>query len=224
MFILLSHKIDIDTPCYGGEKGFISTSSSSIEKGDSSNTSKWEFPNHIGTHVDFPYHFYSNGQKLDDFAADFRIFDGKKVQVLNVVLPENDLLIKPEHIKNKHWDDKAEFLILKTGVGRYRNQKKFWEYNPGVSLELADWIIKNFKKVRMVGLDSISISSWQHRDVGRKVHRKMLDSKKPILLIEDMDLSCVTTSTVFKIVFVAPLMVKNSNGSPCTILAEVEKQ
>ena len=138
-------------------------------------------------------------------------------------LPEDELLIKPEHIKNQEIDFDAEFLIIKTDFGKYRSQEKFWKYNPGVSEELSEWIINNFKKLRIFGVDSISISSWQHRDIGRKVHKKMLDPKKPIVFIEDMDLSKVYSSTVFKTVFIAPLIVSKSDGSPCTIFAEVKK-
>ena len=75
MFIFLSYEIDLNTPIYGGKKGFLSKPSSSIEHGDTANTSKWEFPNHIGTHIDFPYHFYKNGQTVDDFTPDFWIIN-----------------------------------------------------------------------------------------------------------------------------------------------------
>ncbi|GAF94079.1 unnamed protein product, partial [marine sediment metagenome] len=71
MFIQLSYKIDVETPAYGGKQGFLLTPLSSIEKGDSANTSKWEFPNHLGTHIDFPYHFFQNGQTVEDFPTDF---------------------------------------------------------------------------------------------------------------------------------------------------------
>ncbi len=90
MLIFLSYSIDINTPFYGGRKGFMSIPSSSISNGDSANTSRWEFPNHIGTHIDFPYHFYQHGQTVDDFPADFWVFDGKKVQIVEVNLFEND--------------------------------------------------------------------------------------------------------------------------------------
>ncbi len=222
MFILLSHKINLDTPMYGGKEGFLSKKLSSIELGDSANTSKWEFPNHLGTHIDFPYHFYQNGQTVDDFPADFWIFDGKKIQVLEVNVPENNFLIEPDHIEKHDFNVDTEFLILKTNIGKHRNEEKFWKYNPGLNVEMANLIIRNFKKIKVIGLDSISISSWQHRDIGRIVHKKMLDPKNPILFIEDMDLSKVSKDTVFKIVYVAPMMVSKSDGGPCTILAEVK--
>jgi kynurenine formamidase len=222
MFVLLSYKIDALTPAYGGKKGFSSVSSSSIKKGNSANTEKWEFPNHLGTHIDFPYHFHQNGQTVEDSPLDFWVFDGEKVQILEIDLPEDDLLIKPKHIKNQKIDFDTKFLIIKTSFGRYRSEEKYWRYNPGLSIEITEWIKTKFKKLRIIGIDSISISSWQHRDVGRKVHRKMLDPKNPILIIEDMDLSKVNKDTVFKMLYVAPIMVSKSDGGPCTILAGVK--
>jgi len=190
MLIFLSYSIDINTPFCGGGKGFTSVSSESIEKGGTANTSKWDFPNHLGTHIDSLYHFYQNGQTSDDFPANFWFFNEKSVQISKVNLSDDDLLIKPEHIADKD----------------------------------CNWVREKFKKIRILGIDSISISSWQHRNVGRQVHKKMLNPKKPILLVEDMNLSKVNKDTVFKIIYVAPLIISKSDGAPCTILAEVIDQ
>ena len=47
MFVFLSYKIDSETPMFGGNESFISKKMKSIEQGDSANTSKWEFSNHL---------------------------------------------------------------------------------------------------------------------------------------------------------------------------------
>lgn len=223
MFIWLSYKIDKNTPVYGGQKGFVSEHQKAIERGDTANTSKWQLPNHIGTHIDFPYHFYQDGQTIVDFPPDFWIFSNRRIQIVEVELPNEELLIKPEHITSDDINFDAELLLLKTGFHTYRNNEKYWQNNPGASIEFSEWIKQHFKQLRLFGIDTISISSWQHRDIGRKVHKKLLDIKKPVLIIEDMDLSKVTNETIFKMIYVAPLLIRKSDGSPCTILAEVEQ-
>ena len=223
MYVFFSYGIDLATPMYGGKKGFLSEFLSSIEKGDTANTQKWEFPNHLGTHIDFPFHFHQNGQTADDFTADFWVIQGKSTQILDVDLKDNNLLISYEDVKNKNLNFNAKFIILKTGFGRYRSQEKYWKNNPGLSMDFSEWIINNFKKIKIIGLDSISISSWQHREVGREVHKKLLSPEKPILIIEDMNLSKVTSDSIIKKIYIAPLMVNKSDGSPCTILAEVKQ-
>ena len=38
-------------------------------------------------------------------------------------------------------------------------------------------------------MDFISLTSYQNREIGRMAHREFLGSSRPLLLIEDMDLS-----------------------------------
>jgi kynurenine formamidase len=224
MFILLSHKIDISTPMYGGKKGFQFEIASSIEKGETANTQKWIIPNHLNTHVDVPYHFFQNGKKLDELPLDFWYIKGEKIQILTVNLSENKILIDPKDIINKNISYDCEFLVFNTGISKYRNQEKFWRYNPGLSEKCAKWIKEKFKKLKIVGIDSISVSSWQYREIGRKVHKILLNPEKSVIIIEDMDLTKVDKDTVFKQIFIAPIIVKESDGSPCTIIAEVENK
>lgn len=221
MYIFLSYKINQETPAYGGKKGFISEIQNSIEQGDSANTSFWNFSNHLGTHIDFPNHFYKNGQTLDDFSPDFWIYNRKDIQILETELPKNELLIKPNYIINRY-NQKAKVVFLKTNIGRYRNQKKYWKQNPGISPELVDWLRQTFHKIKIFGLDSISVSSWQHREIGRHVHKKFLNPDAPIILIEDMDLSKINQKTDINKLIIAPFRVSRENGCPCTIFADVK--
>lgn len=223
MLQLLSYFIDYRTPMYGGKNGFISKTVSSIKNGDTANTSEWKLPNHIGTHVDFPNHFYAKGQTVEDFPPEFWIYYGEDIQFLEVNLQGNKLLIKPEHLNKHRTNENAKFILLKTGAGRFRDEERYWKFNPGISIELAEWLRENFQELKIIGLDSISVSSWQHRQIGRKVHRLLLNPEKPILLVEDMDLSKVNNKTKFKSIIIAPLMVSHANGCPCTIIAEVNK-
>ena len=73
--VFLSHFLDENTPIYGGIPDTISFSSiSSINQGDTANSLKIGFPNHVGTHLDFPFHFNNNGKNSSDYSADFWIF------------------------------------------------------------------------------------------------------------------------------------------------------
>jgi kynurenine formamidase len=47
----------------------------SIENGDSANTKLLEFCNHSGTHIDFPNHFSIHGKVVEDYDANFWIFN-----------------------------------------------------------------------------------------------------------------------------------------------------
>jgi len=146
----------------------------------------------------------------------------KKIFLNFIKKIKNEYLIKPEHIIADEFNSNAKVVFLKTNMGRYRNLRRYWEDNLGVSIELEKWIRAEFKKIKIFGLDSISVSCWRSREIGRKVHKKFLNPKKPILIIEDMNLSKVDRSTIFKNVFFIPLMVSKSDGAPCTVIAEIK--
>ncbi|MFC1619498.1 cyclase family protein [Candidatus Neomarinimicrobiota bacterium] len=213
--IWLNHPLNEDTPVYGGGEGLGIHSQSSISSGDTANTSRWEFPNHLGTHLDAPYHFFDQGAKLSDYPPDYWIFS----QPLLLDVPAGDgHLITPEDVTDR-LATKPDLLILRTGYERYRQEERYWQRNPGLSSELGFWLRKNYPSVRAVGLDCISITSRLHRETGRAAHQAFLDPEgpgNPIPLIEDMAL--ISASSDLKQIIVAPFPVAEADGGPCTIL------
>ena len=54
----LSYFIGEQTPAYGGMEGLVQLKANrSITNGDTTNEMSLFLPNHIGTHIDFPFHF-----------------------------------------------------------------------------------------------------------------------------------------------------------------------
>ena len=72
--------------------------------------------------------------------------------------------------------------------------------------------------VRVFGFDTISVSSFKHRDVGKQAHREFLDPKRPILLLEDMNLCDVNSQTKLERVLIAPLRIEKCDGLPCSVV------
>ena len=214
-FHYLSHPITKSMPVYGGSNGLELTSLKAIDKGDSCNTWRMCFENHWGTHVDGPNHFFSNGRKIMDYPADFWIFDNP--QVLNVQLEPGELL-KWETIGG-HIDADTDLLLLKSEWGQKRGLDLYWEENPGIHEDVGIGLRNLKSSIRAVGMDWISVSSFVYREEGREAHRAFLnpDGKgKPVLLIEDMNLSADLTK--LSKVFVAPLIVEGIDSAPCTVI------
>ena len=69
-------------------------------------------------------------------------------------------------------------------------------------------------------MDLISISSYSDREEGRKAHHAYLnpDTGNPVLIIEDMKLSSIN---YLKKVIVAPLLVDEADGAPCTVFGYI---
>ena len=64
MWIWLSHTLNPNTEGYRGEKSLRIRKVSKISKGDSSNSINFSMHNHLGTHVDVPFHFLNDGSNL----------------------------------------------------------------------------------------------------------------------------------------------------------------
>jgi len=206
--LFLSYFLHESTPAYAGAEGTITFEKSrSISKGDTSNNLKLTFPNHIGTHIDFPYHFNETGKKLDDYPAGFWIFN--RVGFLNCNVDEIqdrlDLI-----------SDDIEFLILKTGFGAYRNGKIYWEQQPVIPANLAKILKDKFPKLRVFGFDLISLTSQLNKPEGKQAHLSFL-CDNDILIVEDMNLESINNAP--DMLVVAPLMISQADGAPCNIIA-----
>jgi kynurenine formamidase len=221
--VWLSYTLNTSTPSYGNGEGFYRECTKNVSKGDSCNTSRWQLPNHLGTHVDAPNHFFSNGKTIDEFEPEFWNFS--KITVIREPVIDEDMCI---NVSEKFMDIPIEtdLLLIYTGFCKKRNETTYWSHNPGLSTELAVFLRNNYPNIRAVGLDSISISSWKNREEGRNAHKSFLnpvDYGNPILLIEDMDLNILGDGVEVLSCCVLPLRVEGADGAPCTIVAGVKK-
>jgi arylformamidase len=208
--LFLSYFLDENTPIYGGIQNTIKFNpTSSILNGDTANNLSLSFPNHIGTHIDFPYHFSSFGKKCKDYSAEFWIF--KKIgfiecQVNNII---NEILLLPSDI---------EILILKTGFGKKRGTDEYWQCQPVITANHANLFKKKFPNLRLFGFDLISLTSKLDKFEGKKAHESFLIENN-ILLLEDMNLELYNNNTKPSFILVTPLQIGISDGVPCTVIA-----
>ena len=217
--IFLSYSLSQDTPLYGNGEGIHFTSNKEIEKGDSCNTMNLSLPNHSGTHIDFPYHFNPEGKTINDYPAEYWQFDHVETIDLSGKVDDSQI-IGPDFFSGLG-NLATELLLIKTGYGIYRSTDRYTLTAPGLSADLARFLRKKFSKLRCVGMDLISVSSYANREEGRKAHCAFLDPDKgePILLIEDMKLD--TDSNINKVI-VAPLLIDKTDGAPCTVFGYSE--
>ncbi len=219
-WIYLSHFLSETTPAYGNGESFKSVQRRSMERNDSCNAGLWTMSNHLGTHIDCPRHFSKSGKTLSEYAADFWLFFSVVVVDISPITPEQhiDLTVLP--VENIPVD--VDLLIVKTGFGKMRGDSMYWSSNPSFSPDLADALRERCPNLRAMGFDTISLSPWTDRDLGRQTHRAFLDTQRPILLIEDMDLTYLDRDTSVKQVIIGPLPVKDSDASPCMVICEVK--
>lgn len=216
----LSYILDENTPTYGNRNKFNIEKKSAISEGEIANDSSIETTVHIGTHIDMPYHFYEDGQTIENYDADFWLF----TKPLIVEVLQEELIIKEKLInKLDAVEDKGfDILLVKTGICNRRESKEFWDKNYGFHPDVYDYIVKKYASVRVLGFDSISVSSIQDRTLGREAHKGFLNPCNPILLLEDMDLRDIDKNTTCREIIIAPLRIANCDGLPCTVLAKID--
>ncbi len=216
---LLSYPLTIDTDGYGGKRIFTVNKDKSISKGDSCNTYTLNLSNHAGTHIDCPNHFFASGKKLSQYKIEDFIFS--KPAILDCPKQENELITLDDIRGNLKELKGKDILLLRTGFYKCRSSVKYAIKNPGVDPEAARFIRKNLTSVRCVGVDSISISPYGNRKIGRETHRIFLQKHsfegQPVCIIEDMNLS--ENLADLKKVFVVPLFIKGVDRAPCTVFA-----
>lgn len=218
-WIYLSHFLSETTPAYGNGESFKSVQRRSMERNDSCNAGLWTMSNHLGTHIDCPRHFSKGGKTLSEYDADFWVFVSAGIVDISPIEPEQqiDLTVLPVEIIPAD----ADLLILKTGFGKMRGDPVYWNANPSFSPDLADALRGHCPNLRVMGFDTISLSSWTDRDLGKEAHWAFLDTPRSILLLEDMDLTHIEKDTNINQVIIGPLPVKNADASPCMVICEV---
>lgn len=217
--IYLSHYLNNETPAYGNKREDIKiTSQSCIDHGDASNSLRIEMKNHIGTHIDLPRHFVSGAKVLNDYPASFWHFS--HIQLLELPCSRGHIITVSE-LKEKI-SSKTDCLLIRTGFEKFRGEEVYWKENPGFDRDVGEFLRRNFPQLRVVGFDSISLTSFTNRPLGREAHRSFLgnlENHEPILILEDMKLSELKENP--KKLIIAPLMIDKADGIPVTVFAEV---
>ena len=212
---LLSHSLSVTTPAYGGGEGFTIEPLTSTEKGDTANTVKLHHPNHLGTHIDLPRHFFGDGATLTDYPLTTWLFD--RPVLMDVKVADGEL-IKMQDLPTAIPHD-ADLLLIRTGHERRRDADAYWQAGPGLSPELGEDLRAHFPNIRAVGVDLISITSRLRRDDGKAAHRAFLDPSadgNPIILIEDMALQDAPPAMLGR-VLVSPFFFDDADGAPVTV-------
>ena len=225
--IWLSHVLSPETPMYSGSGRVEITAERSIASGDTSNNTYLALPAHSGTHVDAPVHFVDGGASIDQFDAPSWI--AERPALIDVPCQPGELIgvhrIQAD-LDELHPD--TDMLLLRTGAQNWRtssvasDRENFESHGPGIGLDLAAWLREELE-LAFLGVDAISISSPDHREVGREAHRILLgphhSGRQAVRLIEDMDLAALLGSP--NRVWVAPLRMLGGDGAPVTVFAEL---
>ena len=212
VWTFLSFPLNLRTQAYGNGPGLSIEIDRSIECGHSSNSIKLHFSNHLGTHVDAPRHFFDNGKAIDQYSAENWIFS--KVVILDVPTSAGGM-VGVDDIKGLLSEiNDADLVFFRTGFEAKRGTASYWSESPGFSADLCNYLKDRLPSLGAIGMDTISISSMKHREMGREAHRAFLGAG--LRIFEDISLRSIKS---ISLVCAAPLLIEGGDGAPCTLIA-----
>jgi arylformamidase len=220
--ISLSHAVSTETPTYGDSPKPKIISHTSIAAGNTSNTYAITVHDHTSTHVDAPAHFVSNGRNISDYSPEELIF--RKPLLVDIPKKPGEW-VEADDIKKRVKSSGTDCLLIRTGFGTLRAKDVYRTNNPGIAPEAILWSRQELKKIRCLGIDSISISGFQDRARGRAAHLAAFEERKnssePLLIVEDMNLGVLKANEKIQKIMIVPWSISGIDSAPCTVLAEV---
>lgn len=215
MIISISYPLGTSSPLYPGTPSVKIKPEKSIQNGDSANTSLISFSSHAGTHIDVPRHYCRAGNSVSDLLQQVNAYS----PTYCIDLPVGwDHGIRPEDLDDMLTDkEDAKAILIRTGTWQLRDSDshRYSTIHPWIYSGVAAFLRKKCPHLRILGIDTISISSPSHRQEGRESHRAFLCNEVPILLLEDADLSLVTPGHRFALTII-PWFIEDLDGVPVT--------
>ncbi len=224
-YIMLSYMLEESSPVHIGLQEPQIIPNAQISKGGGYNSYIINVENHSGTHVDAPGHFLEGGKIISEYKPDELVFNNPLI--LEVPKKQNEL-IKLEEVSNLNLEG-INCIFFRTGFGKYREKdsETYLTSNPGIESELVYWLRKNYPEIKCIGIDCISMSSYQKPEEGKKAHlnafMKNEELGEPLLLVEDMDLEIDEKLDSVETVFIIPWQIKGIDSAPCVVMAKINR-
>jgi arylformamidase len=174
-----------------------------VDKGDKATMSRIEISSHDGTHIDSPLHFIYGGMTIDEMPIETTVGPARVIEIKD----EKEITVQelePYNIKS------GERILFKT-VNSPRVYSKrqydgpFVVISPEASAYLAD------KKIRLVGMDYLTIASIEPMENIGIVHETLL--RNGVFILEGLNLAWVEPGDYELICL--PLRIEKGDAGPC---------
>ena len=205
----LTHVISPDMPVYPGTEGPKLSPANTYEK-DGFKETLLSMYSHTGTHMDAPAHLFAHCSTLDALPAGQ--FAGQAVVVDCSDLGEGGR-ITMDYVNRTPGAAEAEYLLFRTGWGKYWGKPEYFGDYPCVTPEVVDFLIATNKKG--VGLDTIGLDPIAAADL--PLHRQLLITDKTVI-IENLNNLDKLPQGLFTFCAL-PLRYENADGSPIRAVA-----
>jgi len=159
---------------------------------------------HTGTHIDAPYHYMANGNKITNISLENLI--GKSyVFDISPVNPNKEINLDDipnlKKIVEKKFSatqglkkELKKIIILKTNWYKYWNEENYFIANPSISKKVANTLVEN--NISGLAIDSPSVDSFGEN----KIHKILL--KNNIWIVENLTNMNKINEGIHKVFFI----------------------
>ena len=205
----ISLTIAEDLPVWPGDPQIQLKKISQIEDGELANVTHISASVHIGTHVDAPRHFLSDGQTVENLPLDLLVGPASVVE-----LPVYGQ-ISTADLQQATIPEGTKRLLLKTSNSQIwaEGGKEFIEDYIALEADAAAYLVE--EGVEVVGVDYLSVAPYAD---SAPTHHILLEAG--VLIIEGLNLSGIETGEYTLLCL--PLKIKGSDGAPARVLLQVD--
>jgi len=201
----ISLPITKDLPVWPGDPPVSLRMTKSISRGDQCNLTKIQMGVHTGTHIDAPYHFFSDGVTTD--AIPIETFIGPCL----VVEINSEILIGNKDLQKHSMNGYSRILIKTRNSEIWANNIRAFEKNfVALGMDAAQYLVE--MNTILVGIDYLSVESFHSE--GSPVHKLLL--RNNIAILEGLNLSGVKAG-VYGLICM-PLKLPGCEGAPARVL------
>jgi len=173
---------------------------------------------HIGTHVDSPRHFFSDGPALEDVPL-ARLMGTGVVWRIDKPL---DGMIEPEDFERMRPQlEPGDILLLDTGISRYVGTPDY-DRHTALSVAAADWLVD--KKIKLLAVDTPTPDIPTHkrpRGFDWPVHHTLL--RDGVLISEQVANARSLAGRRAEFLFL-PLNIVGGDGAPARVLGRAIRE
>ncbi len=224
MFVRLSYDITAQSPGWPGNPTMQHRYYSHVAEGDVATHSILTIFSHFGSHIDAPSHVDPLGAGICDLDLGYFVFEAP----LLIDIPKGEReFVRTEDLVSLAADAREhDLLLIRTGWSRVRQEdaSHYAANGPALDSDAAKHIVEKFPGLRAIGIDSISFGSPHDIEEAIATH-EILSGKRtrgrPLVNIEDIRLNI--DQRQLRRVFALPLFAENLEGSPCTVIAELDQ-
>jgi kynurenine formamidase len=223
--VVLSHPLSENAPVWPGNLPAARIElQASIEHGDVVNMTVLHLFSHSGTHVDTPWHFLSAGPAA--WQLPIETFTFSVPRLVEVPAGERHRIMRAELEPHESMIGEADLLMIRTGWGAQReaDPERYARAGPLLDPDAGAWLLDAHPRLRAIATDAISIAAPWDLDLSVATHYALMGRGRAdgrfLLIYEDVRMAPEAGRAIR--VHAWPLFIEGADGSPVTIVAEVD--